>query len=184
MTGGDVGLLRQNRQRRFVMVVDRGLDRPARHRSRRFVVVTLMAVCCLAIFFGLDFLYSRMSRSAPAIARMAHPVFHHTFRPNFDGYEAWGITLMAVCCLAIFFGLDFLYSRMSRSAPAIARMAHPVFHHTFRPNFDGYEAWGDRQYRLITNMGRTRHRCRDSSGTASDRRAVCRRGVRQPFLIT
>ena len=70
--------------------VDRDVDHAGRHRSCRFVVVTLMAVYCLAIFFALDFLYSRMSRSAPAIARMAHPVFHHTFRPNFDGYEAWG----------------------------------------------------------------------------------------------
>ena len=59
--------------------VDRGIDLTGRHRSRRFVVVTLMAVCCLAIFFALDFLYSRMSRSAPAIARMAHPALHHTF---------------------------------------------------------------------------------------------------------
>jgi hypothetical protein len=70
--------------------VDWGVDQAARRRSRRFVVVTLMAVYCLAIFFALDFLYSQMSRSAPAIARIAHPVFHHTLRPNFDGYEAWG----------------------------------------------------------------------------------------------
>ena len=70
--------------------VDCSVDHTARQRRRRCVVVIVMAIYCLAIFFTLDFLYSRLSRAAPTIARMAHPVFHHTLRPNFDGYEAWG----------------------------------------------------------------------------------------------
>ena len=53
--------------------------------------------------------------------------------------------------IAVFLALDFFYSRMFHHPAEIARVIDPIFHHTFRPNFDGYELWGERQYRLFTN---------------------------------
>jgi hypothetical protein len=32
-----------------------------------------------------------------------------------------------------------------------ARIADPVFHHTLAPNYDGYDRYGERRYRLVTN---------------------------------
>ena len=65
------------------------------------------------------------------------------------------VTVTAIYRLAIFFAvflaLDFFYSRMFHHPAEIARVIDPIFHHTFRPNFDGYELWGERQYRLFTN---------------------------------
>jgi hypothetical protein len=65
------------------------------------------------------------------------------------------VTVTAIYRLGIFFAvflaLDFFYSRMFHHPAEIARVIDPAFHHTFRPNFDGYELWGERQYRLFTN---------------------------------
>jgi hypothetical protein len=53
--------------------------------------------------------------------------------------------------LVIFLALDFIYSRTLHHQPSPARTGDPVFHHSFVPNFDGYELWSERQYRLVTN---------------------------------
>jgi hypothetical protein len=66
------------------------------------------------------------------------------------------VTVTAIYRLGIFFAvflaLDFFYSRMFHHPAEIARVIDPAFHHTFRPNFDGYELWGERQYRLFTTI--------------------------------
>ena len=64
---------------------------------------------------------------------------------------AWTAVYRVAIFFAIFLALDFFYSRMFHHQAEIARVIDPVFHHTFRPNFDGYELWGERQYRLFTN---------------------------------
>ncbi|HXW42198.1 MAG TPA: hypothetical protein VEK75_13405, partial [Xanthobacteraceae bacterium] len=59
--------------------------------------------------------------------------------------------LTALYCLAIFLALDFVYSRLFHHAAGSMRIPDPVFSHTLRPNFDGYDIWGERKYRFITD---------------------------------
>lgn len=87
------------------------------------------------------------------------------------------VTLSTICrvaiFLAIFLALDFFYSRLFHHPAEIARTFDPVFHHTFRPNFDGYELWGERQYRLFTNsLGFKDAAVRDVTPKPNTRRVV------------
>jgi hypothetical protein len=88
------------------------------------------------------------------------------------------ITLMTVYCLAIFFGLDCVYSNFFYTKTAFgpaydARIADRVFHHTLAPNYSGYEGWGDRGYHLITNsLGFKDAAVRNISLTTHMRRVV------------
>jgi hypothetical protein len=65
--------------------------------------------------------------------------------------RAFGPVLVAAYCVAIFLALDFVYSKFFLQAEASARIADPVFHHTLAANYDGYDRYGERRYRLITN---------------------------------
>jgi len=58
-----------------------------RDSRRRFAVAGLTALYCLAIFLALDFVYSRLFHHAAGSMRIPDPVFSHTLRPNFDGYD-------------------------------------------------------------------------------------------------
>jgi hypothetical protein len=62
--------------------------------------------------------------------------------------------LTALYCLAIFLALDFLYSRLFHHPAESARIPDPVFSHALRPDFDGYDIWGERKYRFITTASR------------------------------
>jgi hypothetical protein len=58
----------------------------AGRRLRRFIGVVLIAVYCLARFFALDFLYSRLFfNHTHEIPGISNPVFHHTLRPISTG---------------------------------------------------------------------------------------------------
>ena len=59
--------------------------------------------------------------------------------------------LMAIYCIAIFLALDFAYSKFFLKPEGNARIADPVFHHTLSPNYDGYDRYGERRHRLVTN---------------------------------
>src|SRR4051812_17983950 len=54
-------------------------------------------------------------------------------------------------CLALFIGFEFAYSAMTVTDPSRYRIFNPKYHHGLAPNFDGYDIWGNRSYRLLTN---------------------------------
>ena len=58
---------------------------------------------------------------------------------------------LAAYCIAIFLALDFIYSSFQHDDGQRPRISDPVFHHTLKPNFDGYNNWGDTRYRFYTN---------------------------------
>ena len=62
-------------------------------------------------------------------------------------------SLLALYCLLLFLGFDFLYSAVTRGQERerIARVADPIFDHGLVPNFDGYDIWGEARYRFFTN---------------------------------
>ena len=60
---------------------------------------------------------------------------------------------LALYCLALFLGFDFVYSSLTMGEEKVRspRIANPIYDHGFAPNFDGYDVWGELRYRLITN---------------------------------
>src|SRR5215510_11116977 len=63
----------------------------------------------------------------------------------------WGGT--AAYCLALFLLLDFAFSSLTRGdeqRPGY-RIAHPVYDHGFAAKSEGYEAWGELRYTVITD---------------------------------
>lgn len=97
------------------------------------------------------------------------------------------IILNIVFFLATFFLLDFLYSRTFHNPSGNPRILDPVFHNALRPQFDGYETWGERQYRFVTNnLGFKDAVARDISPKPSTRRVVIigdsfTEGIGMPF---
>src|SRR5262245_14731090 len=64
--------------------------RPRRSVMRRTAIVGLMAIYSVGLFFLFDFVYSTFLFQAEAVPGIAHPVYHHGLKPNFDGYHRWG----------------------------------------------------------------------------------------------
>lgn len=61
-----------------------------------------------------------------------------------------GLALL-IYCLILFVGFDFVYSAVTAKDPTRYRVFNKKYHHAMAANFDGYDVWGDRTYKLITN---------------------------------
>jgi hypothetical protein len=61
--------------------------------------------------------------------------------------------LLALYCVGLFLGFDFLYSIVTsgQEREHAARIANPIFDHGLAPNFNGYDVWGEARYPLLTN---------------------------------
>ncbi len=80
---------------------------------------------------------------------------------------------LAVYCMLLFLGADFVYSTFLHEEDQWPRYPHPVYHHALVPNFDGYDTWGDVRYPFITNsLGFRDDRVREVPLTAATRRVL------------
>lgn len=57
---------------------------------------------------------------------------------------------LALYCIVIFLGLDFVYSSLFLNNQKL-RIRHDVYHHGLVANFSGYDTWGKNQHRFFTN---------------------------------
>jgi lysophospholipase L1-like esterase len=53
--------------------------------------------------------------------------------------------------IAILLVFDFIYSSLQSDDRRSPRVADPIYHHGFVADFDGFDAWGESRYRLMTN---------------------------------
>jgi hypothetical protein len=58
---------------------------------------------------------------------------------------------LALYVIVLFLGADYLYSTFLNRREEWPRGPHPGYHHALVPNFDGYDLWGEEQYRFVTN---------------------------------
>ncbi len=72
-----------------------GQLRLSRHPAmRRLLICSAMALYCVALLLGFDFVYSAFTRGEEKqrSPRVANAVYHHGFVPNFHGFDTWGET--------------------------------------------------------------------------------------------
>lgn len=80
---------------------------------------------------------------------------------------------MAVYCAAIFLVLDFGYSKLVHEEDRSGRIPVAYYSHGFLPNFEGYESWGMRRDRVVTNsLGFKDGQTREVPATGSSRRIL------------
>jgi hypothetical protein len=87
--------------------------------------------------------------------------------------RALKVWLMAAYCFAIFFALDFVYTKYFHEKNRSGRISHDDYHHGLTANFEGYESWGRLREKLYTNnLGFKDGRIRDVPAVAATRRTI------------
>ena len=80
---------------------------------------------------------------------------------------------LALYCIGLFLAADFAYSTFLHQDEEWPRYPHPVYHHALVPNFDGFDLWGEVQYRFATNnLGFRDARVRDVPLRSTTRRIL------------
>jgi hypothetical protein len=80
---------------------------------------------------------------------------------------------LALYCIVLFLASDFVYSTFLNQEEQWPRYPHPVYHHALVPNFDGFDLWGEAQYRFVTNsLGFRDARVRDVPLRSPNRRIL------------
>lgn len=81
--------------------------------------------------------------------------------------------IITLYCIAIWLVLDFTYSSLIAGHPRLLRVANRIFDHTLSANFDDFDLYRERRYRVYTNnLGFKDTAVREASLISSTRRIV------------
>jgi hypothetical protein len=100
------------------------------------------------------------------------PTPHAATKPSL-ARRALSVALMTIYIAAIYFALDYAYTRFLCEKDRSGRIAHDDYHHGLMANFEGYETWGRQRSKLYTNsLGFKDGKIRDVPAMTDTRRIL------------